>query len=313
MCLAAFETFGIVGMLCLITSLFFGRFWSLYSNGIFTALPILVGLLASLLLESDKERSFVDSFQTGLLAIGFSILPMLLFGVEGLVCLAMALPLGAIGVAIGVSIGRAINSAKWAAQRRNKLLVSVAVLAPFALGVDAWLPAHFQGHEVSTEFIIDAPSDRVWPLINNLSSIDNSRDWLLDLGFAHPTKTQTSGSGVGASRICRLTTGDMNEVIDGWEPNRLLRFHVLNTPACMVEMNPFGEVNSAHLTGYYRCVAGEFRLEPLPGGRTRIVATSWYEHRFGPSWYWTLWTDTIVHRVHMSVFLEIQARLRSQP
>lgn len=109
-------------------------------------------------------------------------------------------------------------------------------------------------------------------------------------------------------RLCRLSTGDMPEVIEEVRANRYLRFRVLKTPASMRELNPFGEVNSPHLHGYYTSKKGEFRLTPLPGGRTLLEGSSRYECRIYPAIYWNLWTDTIVDRVHLSVMQEIRRR-----
>ena len=54
--------------------------------------------------------------------------------------------------------------------------------------------------------------------------------------------------------------------------------------------------------------AGEFRLNPLPGGRTELVGTTWYRHHLYPAAYWRWWSDAIVHRIHLRV-LEHVARL----
>ena len=42
-------------------------------------------------------------------------------------------------------------------------------------------------------------------------------------------------------------------------------------------------------------------LEPLPGGRTRLTGTTWYTFDMAPTWYWTLWSDAILHAVHRRV------------
>ena len=51
---------------------------------------------------------------------------------------------------------------------------------------------------------------------------------------------------------------------------------------------------------------GEFRLDPLPGGRTRLEGTTWYRHRIWPAEYWQVWSDAIIHRVHRRVLAHIK-------
>jgi len=170
------------------------------------------------------------------------------------------------------------------------------------------LPQKPFAQTVSTSIIINAPADRIWPLVNNLDSVAPTSNFLFRNGVAHPTSTKTTGEGVGAARLCRLSTGDMPERISVWEPGKRLVFDVLQTPACMKEWNPFGPVKAAHLTGYYSCRQGEFLLRSLGPDKTEVIGISRFDHRFGPTWYWSLWTTYIVHSVHSSVLDEIKRR-----
>jgi len=83
---------------------------------------------------------------------------------------------------------------------------------------------------------------------------------------------------------------------------------VLETPNSMFETNPFGKVFARHNQEAFRVLAGQFELTPLPGGRTRVRATSWYEHDYAPDLYWGLWTEAVVGSVHHRVLDEIARR-----
>jgi hypothetical protein len=63
-----------------------------------------------------------------------------------------------------------------------------------------------------------------------------------------------------------------------------------------------------HLDGYLRSTRGQFVLESLPGGRTRLIGRTWYTLRMSPEPYWRLWSDRIIHTIHMRV-LDHVARL----
>jgi len=61
-----------------------------------------------------------------------------------------------------------------------------------------------------------------------------------------------------------------------------------------------------HLKGFFQTTRGEFRLVPLPGGRTRLEGRTWYTLRMHPQGYWTILADLIVHRIHDRVLDHIR-------
>ena len=70
-----------------------------------------------------------------------------------------------------------------------------------------------------------------------------------------------------------------------------------------------GEVDAPHLDGYLLARRGEFLLEPTAAGGTRLTGTTWYSHGLRPSAYWSLWSDWIIHRIHMRVLTHIRAEV----
>jgi hypothetical protein len=73
----------------------------------------------------------------------------------------------------------------------------------------------------------------------------------------------------------------------------------------MTELTPYN-INPPHLDGYVASVAGEFRLEELPGNRTLLSGSTWYRSSLFPDGYWQLWSDALVHAVHARVFTHIR-------
>ena len=80
----------------------------------------------------------------------------------------------------------------------------------------------------------------------------------------------------------------------------------------MRELSPWGAIETPHVTNFLVADAGEFRLNPLPGGRTELVGTTWYRHHVYPAAYWRLWSDALIHRIHLRVLDHI-ARLSTAP
>ena len=51
---------------------------------------------------------------------------------------------------------------------------------------------------------------------------------------------------------------------------------------------------------------GEFRLVRNEDGSTQLEGISWYRNAMWPSAYWQLWSDAILHQVHLRVFNHIK-------
>ena len=75
----------------------------------------------------------------------------------------------------------------------------------------------------------------------------------------------------------------------------------------MQELNPFGETTPPHLHGFLEAVRGQFELLPQPGGQTLLRGTTWYRHNLYPAPYWRLWSDRLIHTIHMRVLEHIKA------
>lgn len=56
-----------------------------------------------------------------------------------------------------------------------------------------------------------------------------------------------------------------------------------------------------HLVNGFVSRRGEFRLEPLPGGRTRLQGSTWYQLDMEPQRYWSLYADLLIHAIHARV------------
>jgi len=108
-------------------------------------------------------------------------------------------------------------------------------------------------------------------------------------------------------RRCEFSTGTFVEPIEVWDEPRLLRFSVTENPAPMEELTPYHHIETPHLRGYFVSHEGQFKLTPLPGNRTRLTGTTWYTDRVWPSAYWQIWSDYIIHHIHLRVLRHIQS------
>jgi hypothetical protein len=95
------------------------------------------------------------------------------------------------------------------------------------------------------------------------------------------------------------------ERVEGWEENRYFAFSVVSTADTMRELSPY-DIHPTHLDGTFVPESAEFHLIPNDDGSTTLRGTSRYRNAMWPVAYWRLWSDMIIHRIHMRVFEHIR-------
>ena len=72
----------------------------------------------------------------------------------------------------------------------------------------------------------------------------------------------------------------------------------------MIETSPYEHLHAAHLD-YLRSQRGQFRLFEM-NGKTIVEGTTFYTHDIAPDIYWKLFSDEIIHQIHMRVLNHIK-------
>jgi hypothetical protein len=161
-------------------------------------------------------------------------------------------------------------------------------------------------HDVTTAIEIDAPPEAVWPHVIGFSDLPEPPAWQYRLGVAYPMRARIDGAGVGAVRRCEFSTGAFVEPITAWDPPRRLAFDVVQQPPSMTEWSPYHDLKAPHLEGYMTSKGGEFVLQALPGGRTRLVGTTHYTMAIYPDLYWRGYAELLLHGIHTRVLRHIK-------
>ncbi len=230
-----------------------------------------------------------------------SFIAMLCLGLDGAICLIMAYPLlGPLSI-LGGWIGRAIATANLrpGVNERHGMVGTMLIL-PLCLGLE-WFDNQPALHAVTTSVDIAAFPQVVWDHVIEFPEIDAPMAWYFELGIAAPKHATISGHGVGAIRHCEFTTGPFVEPITVWSPPERLAFDVISQPLPMKEWTPFSHLHPPHLDRGFRSRKGEFRLEPLANGGTRLHGTTWYEIDVRPRLYWKSLADPVLHSIHRRV------------
>jgi len=280
-----------------------------YGIGLFVAVPFCVGYLSAFLHRRRHPEARVQSYLVALLATlllgGF----LLALAWEGVICLLMAAPLAVFVAMIGAACGSASARVRPSAK---PAYMTVAIL-PLILMAEAAAHRVAPLYRVDSEIVIDAPAETVWKNVVTFSDIGGQPEWYFRAGIAYPIRARINGQGVGATRTCEFTTGTFVEPIEVWNEPRLLRFGVTANPPPMRELSPYDRVDAPHLHGFLVSQRGQFALESLPDGRTRLTGSTWYQHHLWPEAYWRMWSDAIIHRIHLRVLRHIKVLSEHAP
>ena len=277
------------------------------SLSLLVIVPLVTAGIAGFL-SARAGRTLSQSIGAAFLTLT-AILTILGFAaMEGVICILMAAPfvglLGIIGALLGHWLATLTSRPAYQVQSAAWLAVIVC-----AVGESVTPPAPLED-VVTSEVIIQASPAEVWKQLKDIRDLPAPTEPLFVFGVAHPLETYLVGEGgVGAARVCRLSTGDMPERISVWKPEQELQFIVLDTPAAMREATFFGqELDGAHLHTTYTSLEGGFRLEALPNGQTRLTGNSRYLLTITPASYWNLWTRHIVGQVQLRVMNHVKAK-----
>jgi hypothetical protein len=276
-----------------------------YSSWLFLGLPFLMGFLAAWIYGLARPRKLGQSFITAYLALAITGAILLSIAVEGIVCLAMAAPIAVVEATAGAWIAHSLHQTSWKGRSGGPSVIVACVTLPFLITIEFQTTTYPTEFAVSSELAVNARPEIVWKHVISFDELPPPHEWIFRLGVAYPQRAEIDGRGVGALRRCIFSTGAFVEPITIWdEPNRLA-FDVVAQPDPLSELSPYRNLRPPHLDGYFDSHRGEFRLCRTSNG-TLLSGTTWYSNRMEPQVYWRLWSDALIHRIHMRVLEQIK-------
>lgn len=277
-----------------------------YGAALFFGAPLITGAAAGYMLNRYTKKSAGGTVLHSLATMLAACMMFLAFGLEGIICIVMAIPIMLPIGCVGALVGRSMTAAGVSSQASADagFLGALLALPCLAVAEATVIPKHV--YEVCTSVEVAAPPQTVWDEVVGFSKIDARPNWLFRLGVAYPTHATIDGTGVGSTRYCEFSTGTFVEPITEWSPPNKLAFDVSSQPDPMRELSPYNSISPPHLHGAFTSVRGEFRIVELPNNRCRLEGSTWYTLDIHPNDYWTVWTDGILHLIHRRVLDHIK-------
>lgn len=284
-----------------------------YGWGVFVALPFTIGFAAALVYGIRQPRSLAGCMGVGSLAVALLGTALLALAFEGVVCLMMAIPIALPLAAFGGACAYGVQKHRWFQTQAPVVLSALLLFVPGIEWTEHLTARPAPIFAVRTALDIQAPPEKVWQEVIAFSEIPPPTEWMFRAGIAYPIRAQMLGAGRGAERHCVFSTGAFVEPIEVWDEPRLLKFSVTSNPPPMEEWTPYSHIEPPHLHGFLVSEGGQFLLTPLPNGGTHLEGTTWYQHGLWPSAYWQMWSDAIIHKIHLRVLQHIRDEAERKP
>ncbi|UTA67324.1 SRPBCC family protein [Emticicia sp. 21SJ11W-3] len=272
-----------------------------YGIALFILTPLFIGFCSSLLYGINKEITKSAAIRIGLNTLSAFVLGLLIFAMEGVVCIIMVAPIAIVMTMAGSLI--AYTMTKKNSGHATATIILLIGIIPLTAFVESKQEPDLT--HVVTSIEIKADPKTVWRNVVEFPKLAEPTEFIFKTGIAYPINAKIKGTGVGAIRHCNFTTGSFVEPITVWDEPRLLKFDVAEQPVPMKEIS-FWDIDAPHLHDYFVSKQGQFKLTALPNGNTLLEGTTWYYHNIKPAFYWEIWSEYIVHKIHERVLIHIK-------
>jgi hypothetical protein len=264
---------------------------------LFLLLPIASGFATAMVVK----RSAI-ALASVLMGVILCLAVLMVTGLEGFVCVLMASPLIAGGLAIG-ALGGFFFRKYVVDKSRHPGVISllVMVVAPFFLiganSAEEETRRTPRTETIISELIVDAAPEKVWQEIRSLDSLSSAKPFLMKIGLPVPVSCAIHGEGVGGARICYFDSGYIEERITEWNPPTSMKL----------------EITAATLPGTpwlgFKDASYEIRTEK---GKSVLTRSSTIISRLSPAWYWRRFERLGVETEHQYLFEEFKKRMEAK-
>lgn len=248
-----------------------------YGGAFFILFPLAVGF--SIGTHNSRERGLISLVLALIIFFGF----LLVSALEGLVCVAMALPIFLLSMLIGYGVQRAVRKRKRRQDKplepadhfipKDRIISSVLPLALLLVAspVEQLLLPEPDVVEIETSVLLPYAADLVFDQVKSMDKLDAEKPLGIWLGLPSPYRCVLAADSVGARRHCLFTNGEIVAEITRYEHGEVLEMDVVDYT----------------LTGrdWFQFVDATYTFD-REAGQTRITRTSSYKSILQPRFYW---------------------------
>lgn len=269
--------------------------------------PFAMGVLNTWLASyAQSQRRDVSIFLPWASMALFLLISMGL-GMEGWACWVMIFPLFMVAGTLGGLTGRWMRRR----QKHGKTYVSVLLLLPlFISPVEQWMGKIPGRYKAYTYIDIQAPKNRIWPLVTRVSNISAEENragitrWLL---FPQPVRAELDKEGTGGFRKAIFTGGLVfDETVEAYRHEEFMRFTIKANPYDI----PSTTMDEHIVIGgqFFDVLNGTYELEQLNGSTCRLHLYSHFKLSTTFNWYASIWAGWIMEDIQDNILQVIRRR-----
>jgi hypothetical protein len=273
-------------------------------------LPLAMGFVTIFVIERRRPQSVWMWFLFPWITVAAAEAAMMAAYWEGTICIVMFTPVALVASTIGgVAAGLIVRHTR--SSRSKGATLACVMCLPLLLGpFESRFLAQRELRTVENVIDIQASPAAVWRNIERVPRIATSElqpSWSHSIGFPDPVEATLSAEGIGGVRHATFQ-GEVLfiETIDAWDPDRRLGFSI-RAQTDQIPPTTFDE----HVTvggKYFDVLHGEYMLEPLSNGRTRLHLTSRSRVSTDFNWYAHLWTDAVMNDLQQRILFVVKNR-----
>jgi len=271
--------------------------------------PFVVGAISVYVASRNSPLTLWTQLAVSTSSMFFFLLCMMLFLLEGAICIVMASPIffGA-SIVGGISMGLALKVAPV-----NKITVNGLLLLPLALGTfESSLDTKAVEATVESAAVVDAQPEIVFDQLINVSNIRKDEpgfSYMRLIGLPRPLEASMSGKGVGAVRTSEKGIR-FEERTSRWETPYHLHYEFEFSPGSI----PPGALDEHVRIGgrYFEVVRGGYDVVAGRDGRSKLVLKTTYRNKSRLNTYGNLWADFALDDFHRSVLQLMKRRAEQQ-
>jgi hypothetical protein len=284
------------------------------SIGFLFFVPFAMGFISIYWIERREPQGFaIWVFLPWLVILAGTLAAMLALW-EGAICAVLFFPVAITFASLGGIIGG--FSARWkrATPTRNVLVGCVLILPLLVTPVESRIFSRYEVRRVETAIDMHASPAVVWRNIKSVRAIQPDEltpSWTRRIGFPAPVEATLSHEGVGGVRHATFAGGVLFiETVDVWQPDRRLAFsiHAQTTEIPAATLDEHVRVGGE----FFDVLRGEYVIENLPNGNTRLNLSSQQRVSTDFNWYARLWTDAIMRDTQRTILRVIKNRCEAE-
>ena len=243
--------------------------------------------------------------------LGIVIFSLILIGlgVEGAICILIALPFICFAIFVGFNLGFVI---KYLDEKRHtgSVIVFLLFINPASYIFDTYTKPIEE--TITTEIVVNSSRKKVWKMLNTEINFNVPDFILFEKGVSYPKSIKMINENGNLSYRCQTNNDhlklNINEIIE----NQRIKFSLENQTVPMKEITPYDQIDAEHLHDYFIVKYGEISLEKLSDNQTKIIAKTKYSYKIAPKWYWEKWSGYIIDKMQTHVLNSIKTQSENE-